>query len=161
MQIAAIAAPPHDFLWSFEHKVVLDVLSQVEISFLMLFLGHRDGFEHGDDFRESFITRHLREPRIHGGPFVILTTGARLQILDGRFNHAGREGGRDFCLSTLEELEEPLGMFPFLIGRFLEDGLDLHVALLLRLGCEVGVAVAGLRFSGKSGQQVLLGLRSL
>ena len=161
MQITAIEAAPHDLLWSLENKIVLDVHSQVEVSFFVLLLGHADSLEHSGDFRKPLITCYLSEAGIQGGPLVVLSTGSSFQVLQRRSNDAGRKSGRDLCFATLQEFEESLRVLLLLIGCLFKDGLDLYVAFLLRLGREVGVAVTGLRFPGKSRQQVLLGLRSL
>ena len=45
--------------------------------------------------------------------------------------------------------EQALGMLLFMIGRFFKDLGYLHVPFFLGLGREVGVAIAGLRFSCK------------
>ena len=49
-------------------------------------------------------------------------------------------------------------MFLFLQGGFLEDIADQDVAIAFGFGSKEVVTVAGLRFTGKSGQDVFLGL---
>ena len=59
-----------------------------------------------------------------------------------------------------EVLEPKLGVLFFIQGRFLEEGGDLLVAVLLGAGGEVVVFVAGLGFAGEGEGEVGGGFRS-
>jgi hypothetical protein len=73
---------------------------------------------------------------------VVLTGGGRLEVLRAGSNHARGEGSCDLHVTTLEELEEALGVLPLLVGRILEDRRDLDIAFLAGRAGEVGVAIA-------------------
>ena len=58
----------------------------------------------------------------------------------------------------MEQLEPDLSMLFLVAGGLLEDVGDLVVAFLLGGGSIVGILVAGLGFTGKSGHQIGFGL---
>ena len=91
----------------------------------------------------------------------MFAVGRRQQVLGRAADDTGGEGGGDLHLAPLEELEKPLGVFLFLVGRLLEDARDLHEAFVAGLAGEVRVAVAGLRLADEGQQQVAFGLRTL
>jgi len=86
----------------------------------------------------------------------MLSAGRGAEVFRRRSDHSGREGRRDLDVSALQELEKPLGVLLLLVRRLLEDRLDLDKSVLLRLRCEVRVAVSRLRFPGERLQQVFL-----
>ena len=87
---------------------------------------------------------------------MLLASGRAFEVFAGTTDHTSRKGGGDFHLSTFQELEEPFGVFPLLVCRFLENVGDLDKPFLSGLAGEIGVAVSSLRFTGERSQQVLL-----
>ena len=89
---------------------------------------------------------------------VILAAGGGYQIGLAVRDDPGGIGRLNFHFAAFQELEETLGVFLFLQGGFLEDVADQNVAIAFGFGSKEVVTVAGLRFTGKSGQDVFLGL---
>ena len=158
---AAVAAAP--FGGGFAHKDVafLDFLGQLQEAALVEGFRHGDGAHDGGDFREAFLFRHLREGGIHFRVLVVFAGGGAHQIGIAVADDAGGEGGGDFRVATVQELEQALGMFLFLKGGFLKNGADKLVAVLLGAAGKEVVAVAGLGFAGKGGEQIDAGLGSV
>jgi len=113
---------------------------------LLLDLGNLG--EQERDVVKALLLGLLGHGGIHVGPLVVLTLGGSLQVL---------RSGAD----AAQQLEPDLSVLLLVGSGLLKDLGDLHIAVLLRLGGKVGVLVAGLGLSGKSGPQVLLGLATL
>ena len=57
----------------------------------------------------------------------------------------------------MEQLEPKLGMLALVAGSLFKDVGDLDIAVLLSLGCIIGVLVGSLRLSCEGGHQIGLG----
>ena len=145
--IAAVQALPDDLFVLLEDFVLLDVGEQQLIALLMLFLDLADGLEEGGDLREAFLAGGLGEAGVHARPLFMFAGGGILQV-------------RGRLANALYELEPDLGMLLLVIRCLLEDIADLYETVFLRLGRIVRILIACLRFTGKSGPKILLGLGS-
>ena len=142
---AAVAALPAVFAYTLPDFTLLDVLNELAVPFFVMRLdfGHL-GKENRKLF-EAFGLGLFGETLVHIGPLLVLAGGGREQI--------GLGVG-----DAVKSLEPKLGVLLFIKRRFLEDGRDLLVAFLLRLGGEIIVFVAVLRLPGKRIPEILLGL---
>ena len=91
---------------------------------------------------------------------MMFTGSGGVQVGVRARDDAGREGGSDFHVAAFKELEQALGEFLFLQGGFLEDVADQDVAIALGFGSKEVVTVAGLRFTGKGGEDIPFSLRA-
>ena len=157
---ATVAAAPHCHMVALEHGAVLDFLQQLQETLFVEFLGNGNAAHDSRDFREAFLGSHFGEGGVHVGIFLILAACGSLQVFHSGANLACREGCGHFGLAALKELEQTLGVLLFLVGSFGEDVGNKHVAFALGLAGKVGVAVAGLGFTGKGSEDILLGLGS-
>ena len=96
---------------------------------------------------EAFLVGGLGEAVVHIRPFVVFALSGGAEVFGG-------------VADTVQFLEPELGVFLFVFGGFQEQRRNLLVALLLGLGGEVGVLVAGLGLAGKGSHQVFFGLGS-
>lgn len=160
-EAAAVAAAPHGFLLTLEHGAFLHHLEQSEIALFVELLSHGDVPHDSGDFRKTFLFSDVGESGIHAGPLFILAGSGGFEVLSGALDGAGGVSGGDFNGAAFEELEQTLGVFLLLQGGFSEDIGDQDKAVFLGLGSEVIVTVAGLGFTGESGEDVLFGLGAL
>ena len=70
----------------------------------------RDLLERLRHLREPLLLRDLSEVGVEGGPLELLPGGCGLEVALRVLDHAGRVGGRDLDVPSLEVLEEDLGM---------------------------------------------------
>ena len=113
----------------------------------MVLLNGGHAAELGGQLGEALLLGGLGKALVHVRPLIVLAVGGRPQVLRG-------------AADALQLLEPHLRVFLFVVRCFQEEGRDLLKALLLRLGCEIGVLVSGLGFPGKGGLQIFLRLGS-
>ena len=154
---AAVLAAPHALFGGLEHGVFFDGLGKGEEAAFVFHFGNGDIAHHSGDDGEAFGVGDIGIGGVHVGMFFELTVGGSLQVVESGTDHAGGEAGGDFHIATFKELEQALGVFLFLAGDFFESLGHFHIAVLLSLRSEEGVAVAGLGFAGKGLPQVLFG----
>ena len=146
--VAAVGALPDAVALAGEHDGVLDVLEELAVALLVLFLDLAHHAELGSNLLEALFLRFLGHAGVHVRPLVVLAGSGVGQVLGSR-GHA------------VVEVLEPYLRVLLLVGRgLLEDLGDLHVAVLLGLGCVVGVLVASHGLAGESLLEVLFGLGS-
>jgi len=92
---------------------------------------------------------------------VVFATGGCDKVGLAVSDDPGRIRRRDFHISTFKELEQALGVFFFLKRGFGEDVGDLHKAVFFGRTGKIIIAVAGLRFTGKGGEDIPFSLRTL
>ena len=147
--VAAVGALPDAVALAGEDDAVLDVLEELAVALLVLFLDLAHHAELGGDLLEAFFLRFLGHAGVHVRPLVVLAGSGVGQVLHSR-GHA------------VVEVFEPDLRVLLLVGRgLLEDLGDLHVAILLGLGCVVGVLVASHGLARKGLLEVPFGLGSL
>ena len=134
--MAAVGTLPNGLPIAGEYQAVFHVGEQLAVTLLMLLLNLTHLVKEIGDVIETFFPRILGERGVHVGPFIILTVGSVFQILCR-------------AADAVEQLEPNLGMLLLVLGRLQKQLGDLLVPVLLRLGGEVGVLVAGLRLTGK------------
>jgi hypothetical protein len=111
----------------------------------MRLLGFRQRLEPVGDFRETFLARRLRHPRIHIGVFVGLTVNRGLEIEQ---RVADRQiGGRIAYL--LQVIEMPMGMAGFAFGGITKQTCDFGLPFDIRDLGEIEIASIGLALAGK------------
>ena len=146
--VAAVGALPDAVALAGEDDAVLDVLQELAVALLVLFLDLAHHAEFGGNLLEAFFFRFLRHAGVHVRPLEVLAGSGIGQVLHGR-GHA-----------VVQVLEPDLCVF-LLVGRgLLEDLGDLHIAVLLGFGRVVGVLVASHGLAGESLLEVLFGLGS-
>ena len=96
---------------------------------------------------EALLLGLLGHGGIHVGPLVVLALSSGLQVLSS---------GAD----ATQQLEPDLGVLLLIGSGLLKDLGDLHIAVLLGLGGEISLLVAGLGLTGKGFPQILFGLRT-
>ena len=148
MDITTVTALPPDHLVLLEDLSFLQVLEQGEVSFLVLFLNFRHLFEEISNLRKTLLAGYFLKSSVHIGPLVVLAIRSCLQIRGGVPN-------------SLEKLELPPGVFPFVLGCLQEYPGNLLEIFLFSYRGKVGILIACLRFAGKGGKKILLGLASL
>jgi len=92
--------------------------------------------------------------------FVMFPGGRCLEVFKGTPDDACRKCSSDLDISSLEEFEQSLGVFLFLVGGFFKDAGDLSKAFFLRFAGKISVTVSCLGFTGKCGSQVFFCLGS-
>ena len=143
---AVAALPDLDFALR-ENLGRLDIVQQCAVALLMVLLNGGDEAELLRELMEALFIGSLGKAVVHIRPLVVLALGGGDQILGG-IADAGKL------------LEPELGVLLFILGGLEEERGYLLIALLLRDACEIGVFIACLRFAGKCGLKVLLGLRA-
>lgn len=145
--VSAVAAFPHLHLALGEHFCHLHIVEQCAITLLVTTLDGSYEAKLCGELVESLLIGSLGESLIHVRPFVVLALSSIQQV---------------FCrvAQAVQLLEPQFGMLFLIVGGLEEEGCNLLEAFFLSLGSEVGVFVAGLRFSGESGFQIFLGLRA-
>ena len=143
VDVAAVAALPDHVPVPGEHQAALHIGQQLAVAVLVLLLDLGHFLKQEGDVVEALLLGLLGHGGVHVGPLVVLAGGGGLQVLGG---------GAD----AAQQLEPDLGVLLLVGGGLLEDLGDLDIAVLLGLGGEVGVLVAGLGLPGKGGPQVLL-----
>ena len=146
--VAAVAALPDHVAVPGEHQAALHIGQQLAVALLVLLLDLGHFLKQEGDVVEALLLGLLGHGGIHVGPLVVLALSSGLQVLSS---------GAD----ATQQLEPDLGVLFLVGGGLLKDLGDLHIAVLLGLGGEVGVLIAGLGLSGKGGPQVLFGLAAL
>ena len=131
MHIAAITADPFHRGIPLEHPAILDIVRQGDIPPFVLTLGHGNGLENRRDIVVSFLARNTSEIRIHLRLLMMLARRRRTEVFQRGSDLSRREGCGDFGLSPFEEFEQTLGMFLFLVRRFLEDRGNLNKPFVL------------------------------
>ena len=144
-QMPAVAALPHGLLALFKNALHLDIIQQGAVPFLVGLLNGGNGAEFAGQLGKALLLGLLGKGRIHISPLVILTLGGVQQVLGG-------------IAQLTQRLKPHLGVFLLVFGGLGKNFSDLLVAFLLGYTGEIGVFIAGLRFTGKGGQQVLFGL---
>ena len=160
VEITAVAALPHDGVCAVKNGFVFNVLQEFAVTLFVMTFGNADRVENFGDRRETFTSCDLCEAGIEPVVFIIFAIGGGGEIGGGVADDTGGKVGTDRDGATFKKFEKAFGVFFFLIGGFSEDRRDLHKTLPARLGGKIGVAVAGLRFSGKTLQQVLFVLKA-
>ena len=153
-ETAAVAAAPHDGGFAHEHAAFLDVLGEREETLFVVLLRNGDVAHHAGDFGKPFRVGDIRKRGIHFSIFVMFTGSGGVQVGFRARDDAGREGGGDFHVAAFKELEQALGVFFFLKRGFGEDVGDLHKAVFFGRTGKIIIAVAGLRFTGKGGEDI-------
>ena len=115
----------------------------------MVRLDHRDATVGLSDVGEAFSGGIVGEGRVELAPLLLLAGGRGGEVLRCRADLATGVGRGNLDGSTLEVLEEDLGVLLLVVGGLREDGGDLLVTLLLGHAGEVRVAVACLRLAGE------------
>jgi hypothetical protein len=152
VKVATVAAAPHYGLFSAKDSLGFDVRSEIIVSFLVLFLGHRHCFQNGRNFLEAFFSRGLCEGRIKGTPLMVFAARSSLQVVNSRAYDAGRERSRYFDIAAFEEFEETFGMLLLLIGCFFENVAYLDESLFPCRAGKVSISISGLGLTGKSAE---------
>ena len=159
-QATAVAAAPHDGGFTREHAAFLDVLGEREETLFVVLLRNGDVAHHTGDFGKTFRVGDIRKRGIHFSIFMMFTGSGGVQVGFRARDDAGREGGSDFHVAAFKELEQALGVFFFLKRGFSEDVGDLHKAVFFGRTGKIIIAVAGLRFTGKGGEDIPFSLRT-
>ena len=149
MDITAVAADPHDLVVALEDDVLFQVGQQLAIALLVALLHLCNQAHDGCNLREALFLGHFGKLLVHFRPLIVLALCGVFQIGGGIGNG-----------SAMEILEPDLGVFLLVVGGLLENRGDLLKAVLLGLGCIVGVLVSCLRLSGKGCHQVGFGSAS-
>ena len=145
--VAAVPALPDLDLALLKDLLGLHVPEQGTVALFVVLLNLTNGAELGGQLGEALRLGGLGKALVHIRPLVVLPICGNSQVLSS---------GPD----TLQFLEPHLGVLFFVVCGFQKQGGDLFEAFLLGLGGEIGVLVPSLGFSGESGLQILLGLRS-
>ena len=102
------------------------------------------------DLGKALLLGGLGKLVIHRGPLVVLARGGVAQVVQ-----SARNG------TVVQVLKPQLGMLGLVARRLGKDIRNLNVAVLFGLGCIVAILGVCLGLTGKSGLEVLLGLRVL
>ena len=116
----------------------------------------RERLEPVGDLVEALVARGLRHARIHVRVLVRLARDRGLQVLAARADRQVRRRVADLR----EIVEVAVRMARLAFGGRAEQRSDVVLAFDVRLVCEVEVAAVRLRFAGKRGLQVVVGLRA-
>ena len=154
MEITAVAAFPDDRLGPGENGVGFDSFQERTVTLFVMTLGNADGIEDFGDGGETFLPGDFGKAGIEAVPFIIFAFGGGGKIGGGGADDTGGEFGIDGEHAAFKEFEKAFGVFFFLIGGFGKDGGNLHKAVFSGAGSKIGVAVAGLGFSGKTLQEI-------
>ena len=146
--VTAVGALPDAVAVAGEDDSVLDVLQELAVASLVLFLDGTHHAELGSNLLEAFFLSFLRHAGVHVRPLEVLAGSGIGQVLHGR-RHA-----------VVQILEPELRVLLLIRRGLLENLGDLHIAVLLGLGCVVGVLVASHGLAGESLLEVLFGLGS-
>ena len=133
VDVAAVAALPDISPVLLEDGAVFKRLEQLEVSLLVRLLDSAYALELIRDLLEALFSGFLSHTIVHIGPFAVLAGSGRAEVLRRRAYSA-------------EMLEPHLRVLFFVERGFLKYRRDLLVALLLRLGSEVGILVSRLGF---------------
>ena len=151
MDKATVAAAPDNLVITAEHGAGLKVSQQITVLLLVLLFSNGNVLHYGSNHWEAFLTGNGGILWIHVGPFLVFAISGSLEVGCSVTDYAGRESGSDFSVTTLEELEQALGVLLFLIGGFFKHGRNQNIAFVLGYGGIVVVAVTGLRLTDKGG----------
>ena len=130
----------------------LDVFYEGQVSGLVEFFHLGYLAERLGSFREIFLFGHLGETLIEGGPFKIFPGRRGFQIGSCIPDLPRRVTRLNLRLSTLEQIEEELGMLFLVVGCLQKDSCNLLVACLAGRAGKIGIPIPCLRFTGKSCQ---------
>ena len=145
LQMTAVAAVPDLHGGLLEDLVVLQVLHQLQVTFIVGLLNLTHSGEHIRDAVEALLPGLLGHALVHGGPLLMLALGGGHQVL---------RGGAD----AAQFLEPELGMLLLIAGGLLEECGDLLKAVLPGLAGIISILVPGLALAGKCLPQVGFGL---
>ncbi len=104
---------------------------------------------------EPFLIGHIGKTGVQCSPLHFLPGRRSLQLSQGAPGDTGGIPGRNRSFATFKELIEQFAVLQLVFGRLKEDASDLFIALLFGYAGGNGVAVPGLRFTGKGSQQIL------
>jgi hypothetical protein len=138
--MTAIRALPDLVPFPGEDHAPLNIGEEFAIALFMLLLNGADQRKEGGDVGKTLFLCFLSKGSIHRGPLIVFPCGRVLEIAQGI-----RYG------IPMQQLEPYFGVFLFLFSGFSKEGPYLIIALLLCLGCVIGICIPGLGFSGKSG----------
>ena len=150
VDMPAVVALPRIEAIAFEDLARIDALDELAIALFMLLFNGAHAVEKLGQGIEALGSGRLGEFGVHVGPLVVLAIGSVGQVGE-RIGHA----------AIVKRLEPELGVLFLVLGRLEEDVLNLDVAVLLRLAGVILILGVSLRFAGKGGHEVLLGLRPL
>jgi hypothetical protein len=125
----------------------IEVLQEVNTYFFVFRLNPTHAAKTISDLLEALLSRRSGKIRVQDSVLVFLSPGYSLQIGPSIPNSA-------------HEFKMRPGVFSFILGNLQEDVRDMGVARLFGGIGIIYVSVPSLRFSGKGGFQVLLGLTS-
>ena len=154
MEITAVAAFPDDRLLPGENGVGFDMFQEGAITLFVMTFGNANGVENFSDSGEAFLTGDFGKAGVETVPFVVFALGGGGEIGGGGADDTGGEIGVDIEHAALEEFEKAFSVFFFLVGGFGKNGGNLHKTVFFGAGRKIGVAVAGLGFSGKALQEI-------
>ena len=143
--VAAVQALPDDLLITSEYRVLLDVFEEQIVSRIVLFLNLADSIKEAGNLVKAFLTCHTGKLGVHARPFLIFSGGGSSKIL--------------LCVADAAHKFEPdLRMCLLVNRRLIENVCDLDIAVFLRLRCLKEILRMRLRFTGKCGPEIFLGL---
>ena len=125
VDVSAVPASPLHFGVTLENGAVLHVLQKLAIPLFVFFLDLTDLGEDEGCLLESLLLGYFGETGIQRSPFHLLAVGRGFQIGSGGPYHACGIRRRDLNLSSLEELEESLGVFLLILRRLQKEPLSL------------------------------------
>lgn len=146
-EVAAFTALPHHDFTLGKDLLHFDVLQKLQEALFVSLLDGADGAELSGELCKAFLFGSLGKAFVHVRPFIVFTGSGCLEVL-GRVADA------------VEVLEPDLGMLALVVCGLFEDLGDLLKTFLAGNAGKVGILVAGLGFAGKSGPEVLFGLRT-
>ena len=120
-------------------------MQQRAVALLMVLFDRADKTEFLRKLAEALFLGGFGEALVHIRPLVVFALGGVQKILRR-------------IADAVELLEPELRMLLFVVRGFQEESGDLLIALLLCFAGEKRILVAGFRFPGECGAEVLLGL---
>ena len=150
MQVPAVQALPHLYALALKHLARFNALDELVIALLVSLLDSANATELRGDLGKTLLFGGLGELVIHRGPLVVLARGGIAQVVQRIRNS-----------TVVQVLKPQLGMLGLVARRLCKDIRNLNVAVLFGLGCIVTILGVRLGLTGKSGLEVLLGLRIL
>src|SRR4030043_469971 len=128
VHIAAVPAFPVDLLVPLEHGALLHVAQQLPVPLLVLLLHLAYLGERLRHLVETLLPSRLGEVRVKGPPLQLLAFRGRQQVLCRGPDLPGGVGGRNLYITTLQVLEEHLGVLHLILSRFYEECRELLAA---------------------------------
>ncbi len=147
--IATVGALPDDGLACLEYLLLLNIGQENLVTLLMLLLNGTNSLKELGNLLKAFLTGNLGKLRVHGGPLVVLSLSSSLQVL------------LSSAYAIMDELVPDLGMLLLILGSLLEDVLNLHIAVLLGLGCKILILGMSLGLTSKCSHEVFQSLSTL